>query len=144
MRIKDAKWEMTPDEIGMKPKFRVVCFDCIVNFFFDCLFEDGVSIDSAIKMTASSYWSGLFDMHLRETFCSPLPTIGERAFHNDMHYKCCGENGCDAVKVFGVPVDKEYYEELMKRRGGEARIQPWLEWNKTEELKRQLRSLGYL
>ena len=144
MKIKDAKWEMTDDKVGMRPKFRVWCRDCfwadvekkmvVFDFQYDEAFED--CIDNML--------AGFYHMGLRETFCSPLPTIGEKAFHNDMHYKCIREDGCDRVKVFGVPIDEEYYKELMTRRKGVARIQPWEEWEKNQDLKEQLEGLGYL
>jgi len=144
MKIKDAKWEMTANVIGMKPKFRVWCWDCISNFFFGWVDVLQGDIVEALRETLQLMNQGEFDMPLRECFCSPLPTIGEKAYHNDMHYKCCKSDGCDALKVFGVPIDKEYYEELMKRRLGKARIQPREDWDKDKDLIKQLKSIGYL
>lgn len=144
MRIKDAKWKPLDNEVGMCPKFRVVCFDCLVNFFFDRLFRDGVEIKEAMEVTAQHYWSSMFDMVLRECFCSPLPAIGDNAFHNDMHYKCAHSTGCDVVKVFGVPIDEEYYYALMHRRDGKQRIQPREDWDKDEDIKQQLKDMGYI
>lgn len=158
MKIKDAKWKMTDDAIGMKPRFRVWCKECFwayverrivemcdLNEYTDYAdFGEDNGYSEAFDEALTQMLDGKFDMFLRECFCSPLPTIGEKAFHNDMHYKCCGENGCDVVKVFGVPIDKEYHEELLRRREGQGRIQPWLEWMKIAELKKQLRGLGYL
>jgi hypothetical protein len=151
MKIKDAKWEMTDDYIGMKPKFRVICSDCMWNDFFSTLGQFTLEWESFSKALIETwarvkhrFRAGEFDMRLREAFCSPLPTIGEKAYHNDMHYKCCKSDGCDRVKVFGVPVDKEYYEELMKRRKGEARVQPRDQWEEDEEMKKQLEGIGYL
>lgn len=144
MRIKDAKWEMTDDAIGMKPKFQVWCMDCVANFFFSWVDVLQGDIVEAFRETLHRMNHGEFDMLLRETFCSPLPAIGEKAFHNDMHYKCCKSDGCDAVKVFGPPVDEEYYNELMRRRKGQPRIQPREQWDDNIDLREQLEGLGYL
>lgn len=151
MKIKDVKWEMTDDYIGMKPKFRVICSDCMWDDFFSllgqlklesCYFTD--VLNTAWQRVAFRFKNGDYDMRLREAFCSPLPTIGEKAYHNDMHYKCCKKEGCDRVKVFGVPIDKEYYNELVKRRGGKERVQPRDQWEEDEEMKKQLEGIGYL
>ena len=144
MKIKDSKWEMTDDAIGMRPKFMVVCEQCAINFFFGWVDVLQGDIVEALRETLQRMNRGQFNMSLRETFCSPLPSIGEKAFHNDMHYKCCKSDGCDQVKIFGLPVDEDYYHELMKRRGGQPRIQPKEEWDRNKDLKTQLKGLGYL
>jgi len=144
MKIKDSKWEMTEDAVGMRPKFRVWCWDCVANFFFNWLDVLQGDIEGTIRETLHRMNHGEFDMVLRETFCSPLPAIGDKAYHNDMHYKCAKSDGCDAVKVFGVPIDREYYTELLARRGGKQRIQPKEQWDTNEDLKTQLKGLGYL
>lgn len=161
MKIKDAKWEMTDDEIGMKPKFRIFCQDCFWENVFmsvDELMEDvrksdGVgffvaqeklAFERAFGVSMLKAKNGHFDMELREVFCSPLPFVGKDAYHNDMHYKHLKSNGCDRVKVFGVPIDEEYYKELMKRRKGKGRILPREEWDKDAGIKRQLESMGYI
>lgn len=144
MKIKDSNWEMTDDAVGMRPKFMVICEQCILNFFFHWVDVLQGDIVEALREILQRLNHGEFNMPLRETFCSPLPTIGEKAFHNDMHYKCCKSDGCDLVKVFGVPIDEEYYNELMKRRGGQQRIQPKEEWVADKDLKKQLEGLGYL
>ena len=152
MKIKDAKWAMHEDDIGMRPKFRVTCGTCFRNSLIENferamreksdIFE--VCVNYAFSHSMRDLSEGKFDMVLREVFCSPLTNIGSKAYHNDMHYKCAKEKGCDVVKTFGVPVDKEYYDELMKRRKGKARIQPREEWEKDAGLKRQLSGLGYI
>lgn len=151
MRIKDSKWEMTDDYIGMKPKFKVVCSDCLLGDFFGLMGQLRLETASLTDVI-TTVWerirfrikNGDYDMFLREAFCSPLPAIGERAYHNDMHYKCCRSDGCDRVKVFGVPIDEEYYKLLMGRRKGKARVQPIEKWQEDEELRQQLENMGYL
>lgn len=152
MKIKDAKWEMTDNYIGMKPKFQVTCGQCFRNAIIDiyyrfCTDANDVGthlLNMAYERALTKLVRGDFNMILREVFCSPLPTISDKAFHNDMHYKCAKREGCDQVKVFGVPVDKEYHDELLKRRKGKGRVQPTEEWMKEQELKEQLLGLGYL
>ena len=158
MKIKDTKWKILHNEVGMKPKFRVFCQDCfwayvefrlremlevddydnVYEYVEDSGFLEAFG-DAMLKMLA-----GHFDMVLRECFCSPLPTIGPDAFHNDMHYKCAKSYGCDRVKVFGVPINEEYYNQLMFHRKGQQRIQPREDWNKDPDLKSQLEGLGYI
>jgi hypothetical protein len=98
----------------------------------------------AWHMTLNKYRDGFFDMVLRECFCSPLAAVGPDAFHNDMHYKCAKSYGCDQVKTFGVPIDKECHNALMIRRKGQARIQPREDWDKDEDIKQQLKDMGYI
>lgn len=143
---------MADDEIGMRPKFRVTCGMCFRNSIIERYYRICADLDVvassnlvlAFERTLKDLVIGKFDMVLREVFCSPLPTVGKKAFHNDMHYKCAREKGCDATKVFGVPIDEDYYVALMRRRGGRARILPREEWEKDAELKRQLSGLGYI
>ena len=86
MKIKDAKWEMTDDAIGMKPKFRVFCQDCFWAEIEKKITEYDFPYQEAFEEGIASMIAGFYDMGLRETFCSPLSKIGEKAHHNDMHY----------------------------------------------------------
>lgn len=143
MKIKDAKWEAIDNAIGMRPKFQVICTQCLFNYILKVMREGktpAYALDEAMNLTEK----GEFDMVLREAFCSPLPTIGEKAYHNDMHYKCAYSKGCDQIKIFGPPIDKEYYEWLMKKRDDKARIQPWEDWDKDPDIRKQLKGMGYI
>jgi hypothetical protein len=151
MKIKDSKWEMTADYVGMSPKFRVLCWDCMMNDFLSLIQEMlGCNMDWNTVMTQA--WVKVYqrsnaceyDMLLREAHCTKLPAISDRAFANNMHYKCCKFDGCDRVKVFGVPIDKEYYDLLMGRRNGKAQIQPRHQWEENEDIKKQLKGIGYI
>lgn len=144
MRIKDAKWEMTDDAIGMQPKFQVICTQCAFHALMDYMVVPELSLVDAFTSWMRDMIDCKFDMFLREVHCTKLPFVSERAFANNMHYKCCHSNGCDQVKVFGVPIDEEYYTELMKRRAGNARIVPREDWDKDEDIKKQLKGLGYI
>lgn len=142
MRIKDSKWEMTDDYIGMKPKFRVICSDCFHNAVLQ--YFNRMDASAAFQSALLDLSEGKFDMSLRETHCTKLSVISDRAHANNMHYKCCREKGCDRVKVFGVPIDEEYYKELVRRRVGVERVQPYNQWAEDEEIVKQLKSIGYL
>jgi hypothetical protein len=144
MQIKDSKWEMLDNYVGMRPKFEVICTQCLVNAFLDYSSVPGVSFKLALSKTIDDLISGKFGMVLREAFCSPLPVVGEKAYHNDMHYKCAHSDGCDKVEVFGVPIDEEYYNVLMQRRQGNSRVLPREDWDKDEDIKKQLKGLGYI
>jgi len=145
MRIKDRKWEMVDSKVGMKPKFRVLCMDCLVDKLFhylqDIIYkQDELDIGSIVCDLMDMRERGDFDMFVREVHCTTLTPVSDKAHANNMHYKC---NRCDKVKVFGVPIDKEYYDELRKRRGGDRYI-PKDEWLEDEDKKRQLEGLGYI
>jgi len=158
MRIKDAKWEMTDDAIGMRPRFRVWCKECFWAYverkidedmdmegYGDCAtYSEDIGYTSAFERGIAMMQQGEFDMPLREVHCTRVALVGPRAFANNMHYKCCSSHGCDKVKVFGVPIDKEYYEELVRRRKGQERITPTEEWDANEDLRKQLQGLGYI
>ena len=152
MKIKDAKWKPLDNAIGMKPKIPItcgVCFRAAIRKEYTRLCADDDDVGThllliAFERTLKKLVDGKFDMVLRETFCSPVVAVGERAYHNDMHYKCAYSDGCDQVKVFGVPIDKEYYQWLLQKRKGEKRIIPWEQWDEEEDIMNQLIGMGYI
>jgi len=77
------------------------------------------------------------EMILRYSMAGPILETGGYACN--MHYKC---PACDFVAVFGVPIEKEYYERLIELRGGSEYI-PLDEWDDCEVVKRKLEELGY-
>lgn len=138
MEIHDEMWEKRNSYIGMAPTFRVVCEECFIKRLMELV--DTHPPNEAMEEVNKQYHGGDFDMFLREVHVTKLPGISDRSFANNMHYKC---DRCDEVKVFGVAIDGEYYEELMKRRKGKARVVPMELWD-DEKKKKILKSLGYL
>lgn len=138
MEIHEEKWGKTDCKVGMYPLFKVICSVCTWDFFYRS-FGVGGGAKDIWRRIRNKMADGDFDMFLRETDCTTLRPISDRAHANNMHYKC---DRCDRVKVFGVAIDKEYYDELIKRRGS-ARYIPVELWD-TEKQKKLLMSLGYI
>jgi hypothetical protein len=67
------------------------------------------------------------------------PILETGGYACNMHYKC---PVCDFVAIFGVPIEKEYYEKLIVLRGGSEYI-PLEDWNKHEIIEEKLKQLGY-
>lgn len=137
MEIHEEKWGKTDCKVGMYPLFKVVCMDCLVEDVMNRFFLDSSKL--TFMVVADKWRNGEYNMFLREVDCTTLKPISDRAHANNMHYKC---DRCDHVKVFGVAIDKEYYDELIKRRGS-ARYIPVELWD-TEKQKKLLMSLGYI
>lgn len=106
-------WERTNGADGHRPLFRVECRFC------------------AAEMVLRHSHLGLED--------GPYASTGNTT--NLICYKC---PGCDSIQRFDVHDDAEYLEQVKAHRGGSLLFVPDMEdWERDEQIKKQLYSLGY-
>lgn len=139
-RVKDRRWSAINDLIGVEPKFKVMCDCCILNDFRE-MFSTGLGVLRILKVIAQRMYEGKYDMFVRQSSLGRNSNVSDRAYANNMFYKC---NECDRQKLYGVPISEDYYKILLAKREGEHVYTPVEAWLKDPDLRSQLKGLGYI
>ena len=120
-------WEKTNDEIGLRNTEAIYCPICA-----NC------------RPPHESI------MVMRRSRIHPVPDVRVtrhkdgvivRPYAFDMAFKC---PTCDYFCIFGVPVDGEYAQQIIEKRGNNTDfVLPTLAWEEEQRVKEKLEKLGY-
>jgi hypothetical protein len=142
MKVKDDRFQACGDEVCVEPKewFKITCGVCFRNRILEYM-KEGKPPTVAVAIVCEDLGRDEFDMFLRQSSLGRNTNISNRAFANNLFYKCLT---CDSQKLFGVPISEDYYVELYKRRGDRNVFTPIDKWMEDEKKRRLLKALGYI